>query len=156
MPTYHDIQQFLFREARLMDEHQYDDWLGLWAEVAHYWIPCSDDGRGIDQAISLVNEDRSGLEDRIKRLKSGAHYAQDPRSQLSRVVSNVEVVRDDANAYVIGSTFNLTACRRGETEVIAGRVTHTLTPIGAEFRMAAKKVVLANRDAVIANLTFLV
>jgi 3-phenylpropionate/cinnamic acid dioxygenase small subunit len=156
MMTYHDIQQFLFREARLMDEHRYDEWLALWTEDAHYWIPCVDDGRGIDQAIGLVNEDRAGIEDRIKRLKSGAHYAQDPKSQLARVISNVEILADGPDQIVVASVFNLTASRKSRIDIVAGRCTHTLKRDKDSLRIAAKKILLANRDAVINNLTYIV
>ena len=91
MLDYHEAQLFLYREARLMDTHAYDAWLAMWASTAHYWIPCNEDELDVNRHVSLVNEDRAGLEDRISRLKSGAHYAQDPKSRLSRVVSNVEL-----------------------------------------------------------------
>src|SRR5271156_3346577 len=81
------VEAFLFREARLMDSHAYDEWLALWTEDARYWLPTDDAETAM--RISLVNEDRAGLEDRVTRLKSGAHYAQDPRSRLSRVVANI-------------------------------------------------------------------
>jgi 3-phenylpropionate/cinnamic acid dioxygenase small subunit len=156
MPTYHDIQQFLFLEARLMDEHRYDDWLALWTVEAHYWIPCRDDDRGIEHSIALVNEDRYGIEDRIKRLKSGAHYAQDPKSQLARVVSNVEIIKQDADAIIVGSAFNLTACRKGSIDIVAGRTTHTLKLAHEAIRMSEKKIMLANHQGVMSNLTYLI
>jgi 3-phenylpropionate/cinnamic acid dioxygenase small subunit len=154
---YHETQLFLYREARLMDTHAYDEWLALWAESAHYWIPCNADDTDVSRHVSLVNEDRVGLEDRIKRLKSGAHYAQDPKSRLSRVVSNVEVEPDAVSgSLVVYSTFNLIAHRKGRTDVFAGRVTHRLIPEDGEVRMASKKVVLIDNDSKIMNLTFLV
>ena len=98
-----------------------------------------------------------GIEDRIQRLKSGAHYAQDPKSRLSRVVSNVEVGPDaESGGLVVFSTFNLSAHRKGKTDVFAGRVTHRLVREDGEVRMASKKVVLIDNDAKIMNLTFLV
>ena len=93
MLDHHDVEQFLYREARLMDTHAYADWLALWAREAHYWIPCNADDVDVSRHVSLVNEDRAGLEDRIRRLQSGAHYAQDPVSRLARVVSNVDLER---------------------------------------------------------------
>jgi 3-phenylpropionate/cinnamic acid dioxygenase small subunit len=110
MLDHHGVEQFLYREARLMDTHAYDTWLALWARTAHYWIPCNGDDIDVTRHVSLVNEDRPGLEDRVQRLKSGAHYAQDPPSRLSRVVSNVELDQDSSpDALVVHSTFNLSA-----------------------------------------------
>ena len=39
----HQIETFLYREARLMDEHAYDEWLALWTDDALYWVPCNRD-----------------------------------------------------------------------------------------------------------------
>ena len=139
-----------------MDEHRYDDWLALWTMDAHYWIPSEDDGRDIDQSIALVNEPHERIEDRIKRLKSGAHYAQDPKSRLSRVLSNVEIIKQDADEIIVGSAFNLTAYRKNQIDIIAGRTTHTLKILDTAIRMSKKKVMLANMQGVMSNLTYLV
>ena len=157
MLDYVEAQQFLFREARLMDSHAYDEWLALWARCAHYWIPCNGDETDLKRHVSIVNEDRVGLEDRIRRLKSGAHYAQDPKSRLSRVVSNVELEpRGDAEGLIVHCTFNLSAHRRGRIDVVAGRVRHLLVLENGEPRMAKKKVILVDNDDKIMNLTYLV
>jgi benzoate/toluate 1,2-dioxygenase beta subunit len=158
MLDHHGVEQFLYREARLMDTHQYDAWLALWAREAHYWIPCNDDAYDASRHVSLVNEDRAGIEDRIKRLTSGAHYAQDPPSRLSRVVSNIELDLEPAPAgvLVVHSTFNLSAHRRGRLDTVAGRVVHRLVHEDGEVRIAAKTVVLVDNDDTIMNLTYLV
>ncbi len=157
MLDHHATEQFLYREARLMDTHAYDEWFALWASDAHYWIPCNGDDIDVSRHVSIVNENHLGLEDRIKRLKSGAHYAQDPPSRLSRVVSNVELDADSApGELVVHSTFNLTAHRRRRIDVVAGRVIHRLVREDGEVRIAAKKVVLVDNDDTIMNLTYLV
>ena len=157
MLDHHGVEQFLYREARLMDTHAYDTWLELWARTAHYWIPCNGDDIDVTRHVSLVNEDRPGLEDRVQRLKSGAHYAQDPPSRLSRVVSNVELDQDSSpDALVVHSTFNLSAHRRRRLDVVAGRVTHRLVLEDGQVRIATKKVVLVDNDDTNMNLTYLV
>ena len=157
MLNYHEAQQFLFHEARLMDTHAYDDWLGLWARKAHYWIPCNDDELDPARHISLVNEDRAEIEFRIKRLKSGAHYAQDPKSRLSRVISNVEIAPGaTASAVTLYSNFNLSACRKAHIDVIAGRSEHAIILEDGAPRISRKRVILIDNDEVIKNLTFLV
>ncbi|MEO5843115.1 MAG: aromatic-ring-hydroxylating dioxygenase subunit beta [Acidimicrobiales bacterium] len=157
MLDHHGVEQFLYREARLMDTHAYDAWLALWARTAHYWIPCNADDIDVSRHVSIVNEDRIGLEDRIRRLQSGAHYAQDPPSRLSRVVSNVELDRDGtSDALIVHSTFNLTAHRRGRIDVVAGRVVHHLVREDDAVRISVKKVVLVDNDDIIMNLTYLV
>ncbi len=149
------IERFLYREARLMDAHAYEEWLALWDETASYWIPCNDDDYDFQTRVSLVHENYEGLEDRIARLTSGAVYAQEPKSRLSRVVSNVEIAQagDDI---LVESTFNLTASRKSRIDIIAGRVWHKLRPVGDDFRILSKKVILVDNDEVINNITFLI
>lgn len=150
------IESFLYREARLMDGHAYDEWLALWTDDALYWVPSNDDDINPERHVSIVYENRAGLEDRIARLKSGAAYAQDPKSRLSRVVSNVEI-EDGANGEVIvNSTFNLTALRRRRMDIFAGRSIHKLRRERDSFKISYKKVLLINNDEVIHNLTFLI
>jgi 3-phenylpropionate/cinnamic acid dioxygenase small subunit len=157
MLDYAETRQFLYREARLMDSHAYDDWLGMWAQDAHYWIPCNEDDLDVRRHVSLVNEDRVGLEDRVGRLKSGAHYAQDPKSRLSRVVSNIELESVAGEGrLVVYSTFNLSAHRRGRMDVVAGRTRHELVSEDGVPRIAKKKVILVDNDHKIMNLTYLV
>ena len=152
----HKVENFLYREARLMDEHAYDEWLALWTDDALYWVPCNEDDIDPERHVSIVYENRTRLEDRIARLKSGAAYAQDPKTRLSRVVSNVEIEDANDTDATVRSTFNVTALRRGRMDIFAGRVTHKLRSEGDSFKIAYKKVLLINNDIVIHNLTFLI
>jgi 3-phenylpropionate/cinnamic acid dioxygenase small subunit len=150
------VEFFLYREARLMDQHAYDEWLALWTDDALYWVPCNEDDIDPERHVSIVYENRARLEDRIARLKSGAAYAQDPKSRLSRVVSNVEIENESDQEVLVHSTFNVTALRRGRSDTFAGRTIHKLRPKGGTFKIAYKKVLLINNDIVIHNLTFLI
>ena len=109
--------------------------------------------------MSIVYENESRLEDRIARLKSGAAYAQDPKSRLRRVVSNIEIEEGEVGKtgeVTVNSNFNLTALRRSRMDTFAGRTIHTLRPEGDSFKIAYKKVLLINNDEVINNMTFLI
>jgi len=150
------IEDFLYREARLMDSHAYDEWLALWADDGLYWIPSNDDDIDPQRHVSIVYENKPRLEDRIIRLKSGVAYAQDPKSRLSRVVSNVEVEEGENNEIVVHCTFNLTALRRSKMDTFAGHVLYRLRPYESSFKIVYKKVLLVNNDEVINNMTFLV
>jgi 3-phenylpropionate/cinnamic acid dioxygenase small subunit len=151
------IENFLYREARLMDENAYDDWLELYTDDALYWVPCNRDDVDPVREISIYYDDRERLQERITRLKSGAAHAQEPRSQLLRIISNVEVaeVVDDGEVTVF-SNFHLTELRRSRQRLVAGRTMHKLRPDNGSFKIAMKKVMLLNNDEVIDNLTFLV
>lgn len=146
---------FLIHEARLMDRHAYDEWLALWTEEADYWIPADNTADRHGQ-ISIVNENRAGLEDRITRLKSGAHYAQDPRSTLARIVGNVVVTGSSAEALEVECTVHIAACRKGVSELVAGLARYSLRRNGGSFLIAAKRVDLISASEVMKNLTYLI
>jgi 3-phenylpropionate/cinnamic acid dioxygenase small subunit len=151
------VESFLYREARLMDESAYDEWLSLWAaEAATYWVPCNRDDVDPLREISIIYDDRAGLEGRIERLKSGAAFAQDPKSRMRRLVSNVEIVEESSNGeVVVHSNFDLTEVRRGERRSVAGRTMHRLRHRGGGYEIVTKKVMLVDNDEPIRNLTFL-
>jgi benzoate/toluate 1,2-dioxygenase beta subunit len=152
----HLVENFLYREARLMDENAYDEWFALWTDDALYWVPANEDDIDPLRHVSIVYEDKAHLEDRIVRLKSGAAYAQDPRSRMRRVISNIEIEEGEQGDVIVYSNFNLTELRRSQQRTFAGRTIHKLRPEGNSFKIAYKKVLLVNNDEVISNLTFLV
>ena len=155
--AYLRIQQFIYHEARLMDERRYDDWLALWDDDAHYWIPCNEDYVDRRRHISLVNEDMAGLQDRITRLKGNANYAQQPPSRTTHVVGNVELeAAGPSGEIIVHSTISVSASRRGRTEITAGRVRHHLRERSGGTRISRKKVILINNDDVFGNLAFLI
>lgn len=151
-----DAEAFLFLEARLMDGHAYDEWLALWADDAHYWVPCNDDDYDHGLHVSIVNEDRTMIEDRIMRLKSGQAHAQDPKSRMCRVVGNIEHRPVGEDECEVLSAFNLTVARHGKIGIVAGRNTHRLRATASGLRIVSKKVVLVDNDEEMHNLTFLI
>jgi 3-phenylpropionate/cinnamic acid dioxygenase small subunit len=151
----HQIESFLYREARLMDEHQYDAWLSLWTDDALYWVPSNRDEIDPMREMSLIYVDRRGLEERIVMLKSGDQWSQEPKSRLRRIVSNVEFEEGAEGEVTVYSNFDVTEFRRGRQEIYAGRTIHKLRPAGDSFKIAFKKLLLVRNDDFLHNLTFL-
>ena len=150
------VEQFIYHEADLMDEHRYDEWLALWTDDALYWVPSGRDNIDPKREISLIYDDRVRLQVRITRLKSGFAHAQEPKSRMRRVVSNIVTQEEDNGDIVVFSNFLLTELRRGKQDIFAGRTIHRLRPDNGSFRLASKKVLLVNNDEHIDNLTFLI
>jgi benzoate/toluate 1,2-dioxygenase beta subunit len=151
------IETFLYREARLADENRYDEWLALWTDDAIYWLPANIDDYDPHHHLSIIYDDRNRLQDRIERLKSGAAWAQEPRSRMRRIVANIEIEPASAGGEItVHSNFVLGELRRGrQTEYFAGQ-THRLRPSPEGLKMAYKKVVLINNNEPIHNMTFIV
>lgn len=150
-----EIEAFLVREARLMDEHRYDEWMELWEDDLVYWVPCNEDEINPGRHVSLIYDGRESLTERIWRLKGKQAHAQRPKSKLQRVVSNVVLERDEGGEVVVSSAFVLGEVRNAVQTVYLGRNVHTLSRRDGALRMKQKKVMLLNNDAPIGNLTFL-
>lgn len=151
------IEQFLYREARYMDEFLHHEWLDLWDADGDilYWVPCGDDNIDPRRHVSLIYDDRARLRERIFRLDSPAAHSQDPRSKMRRLISNVELGQIDRGLYTVHSNFLLGVFRGDEQSVYCGHVVHKLRPNDAgDFRIVSKKVMLINNGGVIGNLTF--
>jgi 3-phenylpropionate/cinnamic acid dioxygenase small subunit len=151
-----EAEDLLYREARLLDDHCYQEWLAMLDENATYWIPCNGEGIDPNREISLVFDDKHRLTDRVGRLESGLAHAQNPPSKTKRLISNVQIENATDNAATVLSGFILYELRHGKERVFAGRYQHHLRLVDGTWKIASKKVVLVNNDEVIDNLTFIV
>ena len=85
------FRMLLEREARLLDQLGFEDWLALFAPECIYWVPGTPDGGDPRREIAISFDDRRRLEDRIYRLRTGYAWSQAPKSRTVRMVTNVEV-----------------------------------------------------------------
>ena len=149
------IEQFLFLEARLQDTHAYDAWESLWTDDATYWVPANN-ADDPETQMSIIYDNRSRIRVRVEQLNTGRHHTQTPRSELARVVSNVELVAAtddefDVRANVLIFEDNL----RGET-LWAARNEYRLRKVDGGFKLVRKTVRLVNNHKPIFTLSFLV
>lgn len=150
------IEQFLYREARYADEHDYDAWEALWTDDALYWVPAGDDAVDPSTQVSVIFDNRNRISTRLKQLRTGKRYSQSPPSNLRRVISNVEILAEDGADTVVGANFVLVESRTRGTEIWAGRTTYRLRVVDGEIRLAHKKVLLVNSDQPIPTMAFLI
>jgi 3-phenylpropionate/cinnamic acid dioxygenase small subunit len=151
-----DVEKFLFREARLMDEHRYEEWLTLWTSDAVYWIPCEHEATDPLRQVSIIYDNRAKLGERVARLQSGSVLAQDPKPRLRRVISNVEIERLGATEATVDSNFVLVQARGTYQTIWCGRTIHMLREQDGGLKIAHKKVLLVNSDQEMPVLQFLI
>ena len=152
----HRVEQFLFREARYMDNHEYDRWLALWDADPVYWVPCNADDVDPTRQISIIYDRREQLEQRIRRMKSQYAHAQNPKSRLMRAVCNIEITDITPAELRVISTFVVGELRLDVRTTWMGRSLHTLLPRGEQFHIKQKKVLLLNNGSPLGNLQFLI
>src|SRR5690606_16933557 len=96
---HHEIQQWLYREARLLDGERFREWLSMLAPEIHYWLQLRENRFRRDRrpeptpstSASVFNDDLHDLELRIKRFDTGLVWSEDPAPRVCRSVTNVEI-----------------------------------------------------------------
>jgi 3-phenylpropionate/cinnamic acid dioxygenase small subunit len=126
LETHHEVTLFLYREARLLDEERYRDWLGLIARDIHYWMPLRENRFRKDRrpaptaetSANMFNEHYDDLEDRVKRSETGMVWSDDPAPRLMRTVSNVEVFTTETpDELSVLSNVSIYRSRRQDEEI---------------------------------------
>ena len=137
---YRAVEAFLYKEARFADEARYADWEALWTDEAVYWVPATTGPEADPNTqISHIYDNRQRIATRIKLLQSGHRYSQEPASSMRRLISNIEVEKNERNEFVVDSNFllvELSVQAKHETHLWAGRTTHTLRRIDGELKMS--------------------
>ena len=149
------VESFLYREARLMDAHRYDEWLALWDDDATYWVPCNADDIDPRQNVSIIYDRRGQLRARIQRLKETS-WLKEQAPRLKRLVSNIEIESTTDAELVVNSGFILAQLHHHTQYLWAGSTTHQLVAHRDGFTIKYKKVVLLNNNEALPNLMFLI
>jgi benzoate/toluate 1,2-dioxygenase beta subunit len=146
------FRMLLEREARLLDQLRYDDWLALYTAECVYWVPSTPGAGDPRREISVMFDDRRRLEDRIYRFRTGYAWSQAPASRTVRLITNVEVfatARDDTR--MVRSNFLISEFWGDETRVLTGWAGHRVVRDGAAWKIQAKQVNLIDCDQSIRN-----
>lgn len=146
--------QFLYHEARLLDERRFADWLDLWCDDALYWVPAGDETSDPTETVSLIFDDRRRLARRVAQLTSGLHHSQEPSSRTVHFVANAAVTVSSDGVLSVRSTL-LVVEERGGLRLWPASVSHLLRATGEGLRIARKTVVLVNGDEPLDTLAIL-
>lgn len=151
-----EVTEFIYREARLQDEHRYDEWERLWTDDAIYWVPANGDDTDPERQMSIVYDNRSRLNLRVKQLYTGKRFSQTPRSRLCRVVSNVLIDGVAGDCVVVACNAIIFESHTRGDVIWASRNEYHLRRVDGALKMARKKVVLANNQSALYTLSFLI
>jgi 3-phenylpropionate/cinnamic acid dioxygenase small subunit len=142
------------REARLLDQQRFDEWLGLFAPECLLWMPATPGGGDPRREVTIAFDDRRRLEDRIFRLRTGAAWSQAPASRTVRLVSNIEVFGTPAAPFA-RANFLITEFRAGETRLWPGWCGYRLRRAGSALQIEVKQLNLLDCDQNLRNPSFL-
>lgn len=153
-PPTGEIQQFVFREARLLDEQRWQAWSDLFTEDGTYWVPASVDQPDPIHHVSLIYEDSLLRAIRLRRYDHPNALSLQPLPRSLHLVSNIMVDDYDAGSgrCRVNSRQIMVEYRRDQQQVLAGAVTHELVRVEGDFRMQSKRVDLVNCDAMLESI----
>ena len=147
-----EFRRLLEREARLLDQLRYDDWLALYAPECVYWVPSTPNAGDPRREIAIMFDDRRRLEDRVYRLRTGFAWSQAPASRTVRLVTNVEVFSTASEAVrMLRSNFLISEFWGDETRMLAGWAGHRVVRNEGGWLIQAKQVNLNECDQSIRN-----
>jgi len=152
-PAERDLfRRLIEREARLLDQLRYEEWLTLFASECIYWVPATPHAGDPRREVAVMFDDRRRLEDRVFRLRTGFAWSQAPASRTVRLITNVEVFateRDDVR--MVRSNFLIHEFWGDETRSLSGWSGHRFAARQGGWQIVAKQVNLLECDQSIRN-----
>jgi len=150
-----EVEQFLYREAWLLDQGRLDEWLALFTDDATYWVPLEASQPDPLTTHSIIYDDRRLLEVRVRQTKHPRAHARLPATRTVHHVGNVRILEDDGREIRVGSTLVALEYRKERQRVWGALVEHRLRRAEGGLRIAAKRVDLVNSEAELDGIAFL-
>jgi 3-phenylpropionate/cinnamic acid dioxygenase small subunit len=148
----HHFRALLEREARLLDQLRFDEWLAMYAPECIYWVPGTPEGGDPRKEIAISFDDRRRMEDRIYRLRTGYAWSQAPKSRTVRMISNVEVFETGTDtARMVRSNFLISEFRVDGTRFLSGWCGHRFARRSDRWEIQVRQVNLIDCDQNLRN-----
>lgn len=146
--SYADVAAYLHREARLLDDKQWDEWLALYAEDVEFWMPAwTDDDQLTEDPQSQISliwyGNKGGLEDRVFRIRTERSSATSlPEPRTSHNISNIEILEQSGGLVRLRFNWITLSFRYKVIDTLFGISFYTLDTTGDTPIIKNKKVVL--------------
>jgi len=163
-----EVEAFLYQEAELLDERRYEEWLDLFTDDAHYFMPMrrnvphDEPEREFTRAGTYVNwfdECKDTLTRRVKQILTGIHWAEEPPSRICHMIANVQVLSatpagPSPAEVTVKSRFLLYRNRvETETDFLVGKREDLLRRVNGGWKIARRKIILDQSVLLAKNLT---
>ncbi|CTQ46959.1 aromatic-ring-hydroxylating dioxygenase subunit beta [Roseibium aggregatum] len=150
-----EVIDFIYDEARMLDEGRYSEWLALWLEDGHYWMPLDYKQTDPHLVTSLLYEDMFMLRLRVERLNGARTFSQKPKSRCHHVIQRPFIDEMDGDRIITNTSMHYVETRLDEQFLLALTATHELKVVDGEIRIANKRVDILNCDAAFGNIQLL-
>lgn len=146
------FRSMIEKEARLLDQLLFEDWLNLFVPECVYWAPSTRNQGDPRSEIAVMFDDRRRLEDRVFRLRTGHAWSQAPASRTTRLISNVEVFEGrTADTRMVRANFLVNEFWDNETRILTGWAGYRMYFGEHGWKISAKQINLINCDQCIRN-----
>jgi biphenyl 2,3-dioxygenase beta subunit len=162
MLLHYEVERFYYDEAALLDSHRYEEWLALFSDDAHYFMPIRRTRmlRELDKEftrpgeMAFFDDTKTLLAGRITKLGSGRSWAEDPPSRTRHLITNVRITKDDSRTLEVESNFHLyrTRLNSEETSWIGSR-RDVLRRVEGSFQIVERRIFLEQTVLLSRNLS---
>lgn len=142
--TRNQIEDFLYREAALIDNWKTKEWADLFTEDSEYLIPPTENpDADKNTALFIINDDHHRLQQRAIRLTKRTAHSEFPHSLMRHMISNVCITAQNSDEIVVDYNQVVYRSKRQITDTYICSVRQILIPDGESFKIRSKRVVLA-------------
>ena len=158
----YEVERFYYDEAALLDAHRYEEWLALFTDDSHYFMPIRRTRmqRELDKEftqpgeMAFFDDSKELLAVRVAKLQSGRSWAEDPPSRTRHLITNVRVMRDDGHELEVESNFHLYRTRlNSEESSWIGSRRDVLRRVGESLQIADRRIFLEQTVLLSRNLS---
>lgn len=162
-----EVEQFLYREAATIDGRDFEKWLDFFSADVRYWVPIRknvafkkrfEDLSG-ERDTAWLDDTKTMLQARVAQVMTGVHWAEEPLSRVSHIVTNVLIDADFADVpgaeLGVQSKFVVHRARLDtESDLLIGRREDRLRRVGSSFEVCFRKIILDQTTLTAKNLSF--
>jgi 3-phenylpropionate/cinnamic acid dioxygenase small subunit len=153
--TRESIEQFIFHELRLLDDHEYPAWVELFAADGVYWVPSNLDDYDPKKHVSIIYDDKPALLLRIARLAIG-RAVQQIRSRVVHQSTNLLVLDETDEEITVRVAMVVFEVQRDRKNYYPGHCLYRLRRTATGFEIVLKKLCLIDNDQYYEHLAFMV
>ena len=157
-----EVEQFLYREAALLDARDYETWLSLVAEDIHYWMPVRRTTTAREAhneftrpgQMAFFDDDLSMLKVRVAKMTGSGAWSEEPPSRTRHNISNVRIIDVVEHEVSVELNFHLYRTRlESEEDSWLGRRVDTLRQDAQGFELAKRHIFLDQTTILAQNMS---
>ncbi len=164
-----EVSEFLYEEAEMLDERHFEDWLDLLTDDIRYWMPMRRNVKSTEmdreftregQDINWFDEGKDTLDRRVRQIRTGVHWAEEPLSRIRHLITNVQLLNaapsaSDPTEVSVRCRFLVYRNRvETETDFLIGKREDTLRKVNGDWKICERKIILDQNVLLAKNLTF--